>query len=204
MDLTRLYGTQVQKLNFENVKNLKTVPEMYKELGINDSDLAKVAKKYSMSVSDLKKELSSGLYKVDEKTHTLEASGKLSTSDLVNSYVKTAVDLGLGYGIGKAMSLDTKDSDGAVVVTALSAQILGSLIEGYITRPYITKPKHKLLSTQHNLLDYAYIFTNAYHGYTRNNESIVYGAAWGLSSLFVGAELMGAAMSQGFGNKLNK
>ncbi|MBT4941854.1 MAG: hypothetical protein HON29_02350 [Candidatus Magasanikbacteria bacterium] len=213
MDLTRLYGTQVQKLNFENIKkanfeNIKKAKSSYgelqKELGINDSDLAKVAKNHSMSVSDLKKELSSGLYKVDEKTHTLEASGKLSTSDLVNSYVKTAVDLGLGYGIGKTMSLDTKDSDGAVVVTALSAQILGSLIEGYITKPYITKPKHELLSTRHNLLDYAYIFTNAYHGYTRNNESIVYGATWGLSSLFVGAELMGAAMSQGFGKKLIK
>lgn len=184
MDLTRLYGTHTGDLD--------------------DSDLAKVAKKYKLSVAELKKELSSGLYTVDEKTHTLEASGNLSTSDHVNSYVKTAVDLGLGYGIGKAMSLDTKDSDGAVAITALSAQILGSLIDGYITRPYITKPKHKLLNTPYNLLDYAYIFTNAYHGYTRNNESIVYGATWGLSSLVVGAELMGVAMAQGFGKKVVK
>lgn len=184
MDLTRLYGTDTKNLD--------------------DSDLAKVAKKYSMSVSDLKKELSSGLYKVDEKTHTLEASGKLSISDLVNSYAKTAVDLGLGYGIGKTMSLDTKDSDGVVVATAVSAQILGFLIEDYITKPYITKPKHELLSTHHNLLDYAYIFMNAYHGYTRNNESLTYGATWGLSSLFLGAELAGVAMAQGFGKKIDK
>lgn len=171
---------------------------------LDDSDLAKVAENYKLSVADLKKELSSGLYKVDETTHTLEVNGELSTSDHVNSYVKTAVDLGLGYGIGKAMSLDTKDSDGAVVVTALSAQILGSLIEDYITRPYITKPEHKLINTQYNLLDYAYIFMNAYHGYTRNNDSIVYGATWGLSSLFVGAELAGVAMAQGFGKKVVK
>jgi hypothetical protein len=188
MDLTRLYGMNT-KLLIEN---------------FDDEDWAKISKKSKVPVSELKKELSSGLYAIDENTLMLEASGELSTSDHVNSYVKTAVDLGLGYGIGKAMSLDTKDSDGAVVATAVVAQIIGHLIDYRITRPYITKPTHKLLPTHYNFLDYAYVFMNAYHGYIRNNESLAYGTTWGLSSLFVGAELTGAAMAQGFGKKVGK
>lgn len=190
MDLTRLYGDG------------DSATEIPLSEQIKDYTLEKLAKAAKISKAEAIAEIDSGKYDLN-KIGMPEAKN-LSTSDHVNSYVKTAVDLGLGYGIGKAMSLDTKDSEGAVFLTALSAQILGSLIEHHITKPYITKPEHKLVGTEHNLLDYAYIFMNAYHGYIRNNESLAYGSIWGLSSLFLGAELAGVAMAQGFGKKVGK
>jgi hypothetical protein len=190
MDLTRLYGDS------------DAVTEIPLSEQISEFTLEKLAKSAKISKAEAIAEIDSGKYDLN-KVGMPEAKN-LSTSDHVNSYVKTAVDLGLGYGIGKAMSLDTKDSEGAVFLTALSAQILGSLIEKHITKPYITKPEHKLVDTAYNPVDFALILANAYHGYIRNNESLAYGSIWGLSSLFVGAELTGAAISQGFGKKVGK
>jgi len=124
-----------------------------------------------------------------------------TNSDTLESFAKTGTDFASGLGIGKVLSVDESPSAGLTIGATLLSMGIGHAFDRFITKPYITKPTEPDLIYR-NPIDDLTILLNAYHGYKRNDGSLVSAFGWGISSYIAGPELTGIALAQGFGKNI--
>ena len=137
-------------------------------------------------------------------------SGKnLSSTQVRNSYIRTASDVTAGYLGGKAFDTNTNPSNLQTMGTVVASGLVGSLVYNLALKQMLgdTSGFSDLVIDDDGNSVYPSNFANialrlagGYHGYKRNGDNIGYGLLW---ALFGSATSFGLALEQGYAEPID-
>lgn len=135
----------------------------------------------------------------------------LNPTDTRNSYVKTAYEVGVGYGGGKVFDTNSNPSNMQTAGVVLASSIVGQIVYGLALKGMLNDKSGALTGLvkgkdgknvyPSNYANIAMRFASAYHGYKRNDDNVGYGLLWGLFGV---PSAFGLALEQGFAKPISQ
>ena len=129
----------------------------------------------------------------------------LNSTDMRNSYIKTAERTAIGYGAGQIFDTNSNPSNVQTAGVVFASSVVGSLVYNLALKKMLNDKSGGLFGTvvgkdgtsviPSNYANLAIMLANGYHGYKRNGDNVGYGILW---TLFGGPTAFGLALEQGY------